>query len=306
MADVWDRTLGLLQARFITNALLPVLLLGPAVILTLAVGTGTWETIHLRVRDADTGTKIVGLLGYALAAWFLAAFVQSQWRNLVRLYEGYPLRLVPAIREWGVTSHRRRLALAQDDKRLGHVQYYRYPLDVDDVMPTRLGNALRAAERYPHDRYGADSIIVWPRLAPLVPPRFAAQLDEFRGAMEFLVVVATWSAIYAATTGAGLVVLGGSPWVFALVLLGGFSMAWFAYRGAVVAAVEYGEQLRVGHDLYRFRLIRQLHLPAPSSLDEEKRQWEALHEFIYSNYVESLTYEPGEPAPNPDEEVSAS
>lgn len=305
ISDVWDRTTSLFDRRFVTNALLPVLLLLPAVVMTIWFGTGSVGDVFSLINATDTTTKLTALLGYFLAAWFFAAFVQSQWRNFVRLYEGYPLRFFPRAHDWGVRSHQDRLARAQN-MGLGHVQYYRYPLNKQDVMPTSLGNVLRAAERYPHDRYGADSILMWPRLAPLVPVGFSAQVDEFRGAMEFLIVASTWCGLFASASAVGLLILGGSPLVFLAVLSIGFGMAWFAYRGAVEAAVEYGEQLRVGHDLYRFRLLRQFRMPQPANLDEEKRQWDLLGDFIFSNFVEALTYESGESAPTPSEDVEAS
>lgn len=45
----------------------------------------------------------------------------------------------------------------------------RYPRDVKLLMPTLLGNVLRAAEISAGGRYGFDTLIVFPRLEPLLP-----------------------------------------------------------------------------------------------------------------------------------------
>ena len=123
--------------------------------------------------------------------------------------------------------------------------------------------------------------------------------------MEFLIVASVWWWLFASTSAVGLLIWGGSPLIFLAVLSIGFGMAWFAYRGAVEAAVEYGEQLRVGHDLYRFRLLRQFRMSQPANLAEEKVQWDVFQEFVLSNYAEALAYEVGESAPTPSESVES-
>ncbi len=304
--QVWDRTTSLFERRFVTNALLPVMLLLPAIGITVSYGTDNIDKIWMIIKSTDLTTRIVALLGYFLAAWFFASFVQSQWRNFVRLYEGYPLRFIPRINEWGVQFHRARMIEARKGRAQGHVVYYRYPSNIQQIMPTSLGNALRAAERYPQDRYGADAILTWPRLAPLVPASFSAQVDEFRGAMEFLVVVSIWSGIYTASSAAGLLFWNGDPFCFFAVLTLGSIMAWFSYRGAVEAAIEYGEQLRVGHDLYRNRLLLQLRRPLPANLAEERAEWDTVHRFIFSNFGEGLAFSDGASSTTPNDDVETS
>ena len=44
----------------------------------------------------------------------------------------------------------------------------RFP-DLDRLLPTSLGNALRAAEDRSGLRYGLQSVVLWPRLYPLLP-----------------------------------------------------------------------------------------------------------------------------------------
>src|SRR5260370_7047529 len=61
----------------------------------------------------------------------------------------------------------RRLAQRKNDQEAYWEIYHFYPMPeygVEKVMPTRLGNILKNAELYPHERYNIDSVLVWPRL----------------------------------------------------------------------------------------------------------------------------------------------
>lgn len=295
LQEAWEGTTGLLERRFLTNAFLPVLLFSPAVAVTGLAGTGRLAAVLSAGGQLETGAKVVLLAGYLLAVWFLASFVQSQWRNLVRLFEGYPLGRWRSAGDAGREWHRARVDRLRQGAGPAHDLYYRYPASDSQVMPTRLGNVLRSAERYGWERYRADTIVLWPRLAPLVPPEFAARVDEFRGALEFLLVVSVWSGAYALVAGAWLVVADGNLLLFLACSAVGYGVAYAAYLSALEAAVEYGEQLRVGVDLFRTRVLGQLRLPLPNDLQEERRQWQLLDDFVSSNYVEALTWVPGAP-----------
>lgn len=44
----------------------------------------------------------------------------------------------------------------------------RFPKKRDRLLPTRFGNAMLASEDYAYDRYGLDTIAIWPRIHPLL------------------------------------------------------------------------------------------------------------------------------------------
>ena len=54
------------------------------------------------------------------------------------------------------------------------------PAELGPVVPTRLGNALRAAESYPgsDEGWGLDAVFWWPRPCLLLPDRARNQVDE--------------------------------------------------------------------------------------------------------------------------------
>ncbi|MFK0259379.1 hypothetical protein [Streptomyces sp. NPDC090445] len=64
-----------------------------------------------------------------------------------------------------------------------------YPADRSLIMPTRLGNAVRAAEGYGAERYGMDTVLVWPRLYPLLPEAAVKAETDARTALDLLLNV---------------------------------------------------------------------------------------------------------------------
>ena len=133
------------------------------------------------------------------------------------------------------------------------------------VLPTDLGNTLRAMEEVAGNRYGLDAVTLWPRLYPLLPEDLREAVDDRRNQLDFAVRVCFLAGAWAAVA-AG--VLRGQPsWMLlpAVALL----MAWTAYRSAVAAAHGYGELVQVAFDFHRFELHKAFHLPVPKDLQQE-------------------------------------
>ena len=87
-----EKLVSILPRRFLFNALIPTF-----VFLTLNVAIVTTSFSSLaRLNSWWTAlgvlTQILMVLVYGAAVWFVASAVASQWRSIVRLYEGYPGR----------------------------------------------------------------------------------------------------------------------------------------------------------------------------------------------------------------------
>jgi hypothetical protein len=63
----------------------------------------------------------------------------------------------------------------------------RYPEAVGDVLPTRLGNAFKALERYGTDRYGLDSQLFWSELNSCATPSIRDEVEDARSMIDFFV-----------------------------------------------------------------------------------------------------------------------
>lgn len=63
----------------------------------------------------------------------------------------------------------------------------RYPVDDEQVAPTRLGNAIRRLEEYGYDRYQLDSQTLWYELTAAAPKPLSRQVDTARAGVDFFV-----------------------------------------------------------------------------------------------------------------------
>ena len=143
----------------------------------------------------------------------------------------------------------------------------RYPLANHVVRPTALGNALAAAEDSAGRAFGYDAVVAWPRLYPLLGEPVRTVVDDRRDTVD---AAARMAVTTAATALVALLVLARTGWWLALVPVP-LGVSWVAYRGAVQAAVAYGESLHVAFDLHRFALLRALGVKPPDDPEKERR-----------------------------------
>jgi len=164
------------------------------------------------------------------------------------------------------------------------------------MLPTALGNALRAAEDRAGNRYGLDSVTMWPRLVPSLSDSLSATLQDQRTQLDAGVRY-TWVLTATALVTTALLAEHGGYWLLLPVVLS--CLAWLAYQGAVRAGVRYGISLEVAFDLHRFDLMRALHLPLPTTPQQELTQNRHLTRWLAQGVPLSLPYDHGEQSQPP-------
>ncbi|MEU8080745.1 hypothetical protein AB0B31_35465 [Catellatospora citrea] len=153
--------------------------------------------------------------------------------------------------------------------------------------PTALGNVLAAAEERAGAAYGWDAVVAWPRLYPLLPAQSRSIVDDRRNSLDF---AATMSVTTALTAAAAIVLLAQSGWALALAAVP-VAISRLSYRGAVNAALAYGEAIHMSFDLHRFEIFTAMHLPLPANRQEEKTAAETLCDFWRQGRPMDLTYD---------------
>jgi hypothetical protein len=172
------------------------------------------------------------------------------------------------------------------------------PIANPDLMPTRLGNILRSAERAPLKKYGLDAIICWSRLWMLLPDAVKKDLQEARTNLNNAARVWLWSILFCCIwtfVSCWLLTMSKSPtstsnatavFLFLQILattwqliLGSLS-ATFAYNWALEAASTYGELIEAAFDLHRNLLYQSIRWNIPPDPDVEKRVGQELTQYL--------------------------
>lgn len=134
----------------------------------------------------------------------------------------------------------------------------------DVLLPTALGNALRAGELSAGERYGLATLTSWPRILPQVSAPLGAALSSARDSLDSSVNLCH---SFLCSVVVSTVALYDEPrqWWLILLLL---ALTALAYKGAVTAAQAYSGLMHVVYDLHRFDLAEALRRPVPEHGDE--------------------------------------
>jgi hypothetical protein len=275
----------------------------PAALLTLLViglvGAGAPQDPQLgEAKSAFESLDGAQLAVVGLIVLGVAVILQPFQIAVVQLLEGYwvasPVKPGSALAtrafEFGVELQRRRrlsleVARRTEVPRTSQVQQGwlqnelgTYP-DPDNLMPTRLGNVLRAAEIRAGGRYGLDSILAFPRLYPQMSARLATawedQTDQLDTAAHLCVT------FLLATLISGLLLLPhGWDGFWLLIPVATGALAWISYRATINAAKLQGDMMMAAFDLHRFDMLAQLRYPLPRDAHTEFESNQRLSEFL--------------------------
>lgn len=141
-----------------------------------------------------------------------------------------------------------------------------FPKNLDEVMPTRLGNVLRRAESLAGSQYGIDALQAVPHLLLIAPANHVDYVNDQRSQLDLAVRMTFISVVAAATT----IIFLWSDGIWVLIALIPYMLAYFSYRGSVVAAGHYCSALETLINLNRFAFYQQLHVQLPVSTSKEQ------------------------------------
>lgn len=241
-------------------------------------------------------TQILLIVGGLVGVTVLSVLIYNFQYSITRLFEGYWPRL--GIFRWLRNSrtelHHRRweyLEILKDSVNnsterieIMEEQLIFYPprIHLKRLMPTRIGNILRASEIYAYDHYGIDSSIVWTRLRPLLPDQVVTPLENNMIAIDFLLLMSVLATIFTLLWCPVLAIFT-NRWELFLLCSLGWPLSWMCYKSAVQSATAYSEQLKAIFDLYRHRLLEALKFSIPTDTETEYELWKDISEFFYRN-----------------------
>jgi hypothetical protein len=296
----------LFGGRFSLTNLLPVTVLAALVWLLVIAGAYTDHPADLTTVVHRLGQQPVqaGLVvfGVVLAGVLLRPFQVA----LVQFLEGYwRSRALVLLKEAATEQHRRRrenaeivskadipepeggsfeavVAHAHQRWRRGRAVdratevFSRYSRQEDAVMPTHIGNLLRAGEDAAGIRYGLQLNAITERLWPSLSPTLAGSITRNLDLIDTMCALCV--ALFAATVAALPVLWHPSGWAW-IPLFTAITTA-VAYRAALRAAAGHARLLAAAVDLHRFDMLTALHLPLPTTVAAEFEFNMALSRFL--------------------------
>lgn len=170
----------------------------------------------------------------------------------------------------------------------------RFPSRKSDILAMPLGNVIAAFEDYSFTRYGMDSVVLWPRMIPILKGKgFLDFVAQEKSVFDFLLN----SVLVAILVGSELFYLSlyhHQPLNAALSLVGMVLFVAILYQGCILGAELWGSTVRVAFDLYRDDLHKALRLKPCATLEEERAQWERVSQFIHygNRKFDDILYRP--------------
>ncbi len=237
------------------------------VILTLALVFQPFQILIVRFLEGYWGSSKLGNRSSSL-------FVKLHQQKRDRLK--YKLDALQKAAQSPDTSNEKRYFLAVEAGELSEWIYRHYPTKESRLLPTRLGNVLRAAEDRAGEPYGLDVITLWPRFYAILPERMASIIDDQRNQLD---IAARFCATFGVVTLVSVGLLYEHGWWLILPAVT-IALSWLCYRGAIVSALSYGVSIRTAVDLHRFDLLYALHLPLPENPEAEKKINKELSDFL--------------------------
>jgi hypothetical protein len=245
--------------------------------------------INTRLANANATASVAALLAVLLLLVGSAIVVQRLTLPVLRLLEGYWPSSVQWVTDWrfrimlarkaadetawqqlqidlekGELTPRQRAKLAV----LEHHRRHR-PVRNAELLSTRIGNILRAAETRPHHRYGLDAVVIWPRLWLVMSELARQEILESRRSLDVCVAGFIWSAAFVVFTPL-------APWALASVLISAAALYWWIPSRAEV----FADLVESAYDLYRVELYRQLRWPLPANPADEVELGQRLTRYL--------------------------
>jgi len=323
--DLIIQSLKEFGSRLQVIGLLPTFLAVSVVTFMFAADAPANELSWHRVVAVAASIGGPGVIVVSAVSIAIAVSLQPLQFRLVQLMEGYWPAWFPAslarVGVWFETRRRERLrdrltsspnlisttarTVARERAQNAESQLHQRFPSQDRLLPTALGNALRASEDSVGQRYGLQSVVIWPRLFHLLPDKVRSGMDDEVTQLDVSVrLTFTWTLAGVASAivlAQNLPALMKHPtWI--LVVLAVFSLARLSYQSAVESAIAQGVDLEVAIDLYRARVIDAMRLHPTDSLDAERRVFRELCELFQDpESTQNLVFDPNARAGGPPE-----
>ena len=296
-----------LAEQWVATSLTPAFVFWAGVCIA-AIQKYGWDNFSQWFTPLKEPLQIASLFVIFFAISISAFIIQRLDRNVIRILEGYwrKIPLLSLFIDIRINCHKKkrdkldqefnglnssprstyqdRAKFVQLDSQLRH-----YPGEDQDILPTRLGNILRAAECRPLERYGLDAIVVWTRLWILLPDGVRADLQAARSDLNTAARVWLWSVFFC---------------ILGVILFFAWNIVWMGPIGLISAtftyyfwlletATSYCDLIDAVFDLHRITLYKSLCLKFPTNPKQEIESGQKITEYLWrGSDADTPTFEP--------------
>lgn len=159
-----------------------------------------------------------------------------------------------------------------------------FPKYHEDIMPTKLGNIFRSFEDYPREKYGIETVTIWPRLLLVLPATTHRHIEDAQNSLMFFLVASFLSFLFSFEVFLLALIGVKNNWkldVFVAFFSISIIIGYFLYRISLDSALNFGDIIKSLFDLYRKVLLAELQIPIDEPLTKERKRWEKLSNFLY-------------------------
>ncbi|MGV1009100.1 MAG: hypothetical protein ACOYBY_10920 [Dermatophilaceae bacterium] len=258
-------------------------------ILPSAITCGLFSVIvlaHLSPPPfADVNVWVGGGL-FILATVTLSVVFAYSSRSIYRLLEGYT---IPAFLRERMRKRQRRTFHRLSLLRLHGPPLVRqesaerlkeFPESPLLIMPTRMGNALKAMEQYGVTRFGLDSQTFWYELQSAAPEAIRGSTRETRSAVDFFVSSLAHLSLLGVACLAFVPVVD-NKWLAAAAAILSLALVYPTYLQAAANVLEWRWAVQALVHAGRHPLAESVGFNLPPLLEDEKQLWEALADLTH-------------------------
>jgi hypothetical protein len=236
------------------------------------------------LKEHNQATQLLILGGVALIAGLALSGLSYP---ITRAFEGYPLMglrrwpvlwVLPWAAIWLQQRSYDRLqrvrdnpaALAEDRAHAAWHLDQSFPPARDKLLPTRLGNAIRAFESYSNSRWNLDGVTIWPRIDALIGSDEREIHVDAKIDLYVFINASIGAFLVGICLGVDKAVNDPSPATRWPLYLIPFLVSYILYRTALTPAVNWGLAVRSSIDIHRLELYALLGVRRPTSFSDER------------------------------------
>ena len=258
-------------------------------ILPSAITCGLFSVVVLSHTSPPPFTDVNAWVGgalFILATVTLSVMFAYSARSIYRFLEGYS---IPAFARERMRKRQRRafhrlsllrahgppLVRQESAERLKE-----FPESPSLIMPTKMGNALKAMEQYGVTRFGLDSQTFWYELQSAAPEAIRISTRETRSAVDFFVSSVAHLVLFGISCFAFVPVVN-DKWLVVAAGVLSLALVYPTYLQAAANVLEWRWAVQALVHVGRHPLAESVGFQLPPRLEDEKQLWEALADLTH-------------------------